>query len=590
MNDRIKKIVTWLLKLIPFVVLTVLSILANIYQFAIEDLKISVIIIGSILLANLIAVLVLRINDYFVYGTSIIAILGSIFVFAIPSIGQLYLENVIASLYIGLFCVAFFPPIFKLKPFTYSFSEADYPEAVTKSKKFRKINLVINYVWAVLFAGAFGLTIIKYSNETAVQIALSITLPIIIQVGIGIPATKKLPTILMDKVANDPMHFTSIKELFEAQPLGLNKELAKGLDIVIQFLLTGDEPTEGYLAIKNSICTYTSGVHPSPNTTIKAESKIWLGISNKEISGTKAYINKEYEVEGDMTILMDFGKLFSPTKQEDDIKKPIQKTIQISYKSLDPGAIKNIVVFDSGPRKDTISKTSFMVRNFVEGAEEAGAKVEYIKLKDYDIKDCSGCYTCWTKTPGECIYDDDMTELRMKFRKADLIVFATPLYIFSVNGILKTFLDRLIPIVKPYMVIDKNGFTKHPDRYPEYGEQGFVVFSASGFPEVANNFDGLVTMFKMLDLHNDSLNLMGEFLLPAAETIAQLAHEKRKILIQENCKKAGIQIVTEGKIDVELMEQLTNHGISAERFQEEANYFWESLDGKASYLKEVPKI
>lgn len=593
MNKTMKKLLISVLKYLPFIVLTILSVLSGIFLYDISKLRIPVIVIGSLLSVNLIIAIILRINDYFVYGTSVIAILGSIFVFAIPSVGQVYIENVIASLYLGLFCVTFFPPIFMLKPFTYSFSGGDYPEAITKSKKFLIINLVINYVWAILFAGAFFLTIIQYSNELAIQLPLSIILPIILLTGIGIPATIKLPTILMDKIPNDQMKFSSIKELFEAQQLGLNKELAKDLDIVMQFLLTGEEPTEGYLTIENSICTYTSGIHPSPNTTIKADSKLWLGISNNEISGTKAYINKEYEVEGDMTVLMKFSSLFSPTKKEEKVKAKASvtlKNVDFKYSTVSPGTIKKVVVFDGGPRNKKLSKTSFMVDKFIEGLEAAGAEVEYFKLKDYDIKDCIGCYTCWTKTPGKCIFDDDMSTLRMKYREADLIVFASPLYIFSVTGILKRFLDRLIPILKPYMVIDELGFIMHPDRYPELGEQGFVVFSASGFPDLKNNFDGLISLFKMFELHNERLHMMGGFYLPAAETIVQPILLDRKNLIADLCRKSGEQIITEGKITPTFMDQIAEHNLTAEQFQEEANYFWESLDGKASYLKEVHKL
>ena len=322
--------------------------------------------------------------------------------------------------------------------------------------------------------------------------------------GICIPATIKLQTILMDKIPNYQMKFSSIKELFEAQPLCLNKELAKDLDIVMQFLLTGEEPTEGYLTIKNSICTYTSGVHPSPSTTIKATSELWLGISNNEISGSKAFINKEYEVEGDMSILMEFSNLFSPTKKE-KVKAKARvtlKNVDFKYSTVSPGTIKKVVVFDGGPRNKKLSKISFMVDKFIEGVEVAGAEVEYFKLKDYDINDCVGCYTCWTKTPGKCIFEDDMSTLRMKYREADLIVFASPLYIFSVTGILKRFLDRLIPLLKPYMVVDELGVTMHPDRYPELGKHGFVVFSAAGFPDLKHNFDGLISTFKLFELHN----------------------------------------------------------------------------------------
>jgi putative sterol carrier protein len=583
-----KKIMKTIITTIPFASVITLNIFADVNYYNIEILKPLVLIIGTVLLLNLITASLLKVNDYFTYGISVVAILGSISVFLIPSIGQVYLESSIVGLYLGLFIVAFFPPLFKFKPFTVNISEKNYSEAIVKGKQFLKINLIINYIWAGLFAMAMLLTVVKYSDNSVLQTILAMVVPIILQVSIGIPATKKLPTILMQKISGEQLHFETIKDLFESMPQGLNKELAQGVDVVIQFYLTGEELTEGYLIIKDLKCSYKNGIHPNPKTTIKADSKLWLGISNNEISGSKAFINKEYEVEGDMTILLKLNDLFAPTKKEKE--KPNPKKITFSYKNFGPGKIKKIVVFDGGPRTVKFSKTSFMVNNFIEGAKEAGANVEYFKLKDYDIHDCSGCYTCWTKTPGECIYKDDMSMLRKKYREADLVVFASPLYIFNVTGILKTFMDRLLPVLKPYMLLDEQGYIKHPDRYPELGKQGFVVFSASGFPDLENNFDGLIGMFKMWDLHSENLYMVGEFYLTAAETIVQPIYGDRRNLIKDVCKKAGEQIVKEGKIDIELMQKVTDPGFSLELFQEESNYFWESLDGKATYLKEVPKI
>jgi len=111
-----------------------------------------------------------------------------------------------------------------------------------------------------------------------------------------------------------------------------------------------------------------------------------------------------------------------------------------------------------------------------------------------------------------------MIDLRLKFRKADLIIFASPLYFFNVTGIMKNFLDRILPTVKPYMLIEE-GETRHPHRYPEDKQQGFVVFSAAGFPEVEHNFDGLKGMFRCFHSHFEKSFLMGEFFMPGAELI-----------------------------------------------------------------------
>jgi len=579
-----------IIKAIPFTVLIVLSIFAQIGGYNIGAFKLYAVIIGAVLIINMMLAVLLKVKDYFLFGTTSVAILGILSVLFVPLLGEVYIRNITTGLYIGLFIVAFFPPIFKMNPFTYQFSENNYPKIITQSKQFFKINLIINYIWAVLFAMAIVLTKVTYSDNNIVQTILAITVPLAPQLIIGIPATKKLPVILMQTVKGARLHFSSIKELFEAMPLGLNKKRSAGVDALIQFMLTGKEPANGYMEIKNQKCTYTDGIHKNPKTIIKCDSELWLKISNNEVSGDLAFMKKEYEVQGDMSVLLDLNRLFSNEKEEAKTIKNNESEEKFEYKKFGPDKIKNIVVFDGGPRSDKLSKTTFMVKHFCEGAKQADANVEYIRLKDKEIKPCTGCFMCWTKTPGECVHKDDMTDLRKKYREADLVVFASPLYIFSVTGIFKNFMDRMLPIVKPYMLLSEQGFTMHPDRFPELGEQGFVVFSAAGFPDIEHNYDGISSMFRLLDKHSENIHMMGEFYLPAAETIVQPFYKSRKDEIKEACHNAGVQIVKEGKVDKKYMRIISDTGFSKETFKDQANNFWESLEDKKSFLTEIPKL
>ena len=183
-----------------------------------------------------------------------------------------------------------------------------------------------------------------------------------------------------------------------------------------------------------------------------------------------------------------------------------------------------------------------------------------------------------------------MPELLEKYISADLVVFASPLYIFNVTGIFKTFMDRLLPLMKPYMLISEDGHILHPDRYPEQGEQGFVVFSAAGFPEVGGNFDGLTGMYRAWDSHAENTHLMGEFLMTAAEIITQPVYANRKQRIAHACEVAGKQIIEQGYIDTELMQLVQDPTISIDTFKDQANAFWENLDGQKAYKSEVPRI
>ena len=497
------------------------------------------------------------------------------------------MEIIPMIIYTILFLLFFVPPILGKKPLTFYLSQSKYPKGIVQSSVFLKINRAISYSWAFTFVVAFVLVQLRYSPYSTTNLLVSNGLAFFAQLLIGISLSLYIPSYFF-RQKESKIKFLSLKDTFEAMPYGLNREYAKGVDVIVQFELSGEEAQISHLIIKNQKCTYVYEASENPTVTVKSDSKLWLDISNGDVDSVEAYINKKYEMFGDASVMLKFNEMFDKSAKRDTISDRVQ---DYQYKSLKNKTIKNIVVFDGGARNKKLSKTTFMVDNFIRGAKSAGANVEEYKLAKLDIHECDGCYMCWTKTPGECVHKDTMSELREKYRSADLVVFASPLYIFNVTGIMKTFMDRLLPILQPYMLLDdKDGHISHPDRYPELGEQGFVVFSASGFPDVDNNFDGLKGMYRAWDSHNENSHLMGEFFLPAAEMLPQPVYKSRKDLVAESCFKAGVQVVKEGKIDYDFMSSVSNPRVSSKVFQHQADSFWRSLDGKKSYLREIIKF
>ena len=104
--------------------------------------------------------------------------------------------------------------------------------------------------------------------------------------------------------------------------------------------------------------------------------------------------------------------------------------------------------------------TYVIIDEFAKGAQSAGAEVETVLLAEKEIKPCIACMKCWTKTPGKCVQKDDMNELIEKFAASDIVVMATPVYIHNVTGIMKTFLDRMTPVIDPHMIKMENGINK----------------------------------------------------------------------------------------------------------------------------------
>ncbi len=143
----------------------------------------------------------------------------------------------------------------------------------------------------------------------------------------------------------------------------------------------------------------------------------------------------------------------------------------------------NVLALNSSPRGGGQSKTEWMLDHLVAGMQSAGAQVEKIDLRKKKINYCIGCFTCWTKTPGQCVHKDDMSaELFAKFIAADLVVYATPLYHFTLNAQMKTFIERTLPILEPFLIKKEDGKTSHPLRHPL---PEAVWLSVAGFPELS---------------------------------------------------------------------------------------------------------
>lgn len=516
--------------------------------------------------------------------------------FMYPPVSGWLSQHLNAGLYIALFLSAAIPPVLGLKPFTHFFAKGRYPEAIVRSKKFRKINLTINWIWTAIFLTCAILSGTHVSHDPEIHVYLSVVLPIALQILIGIPSIIVIPRISSLKKKKSGFQFESNNEMFQSISLGLNPEKAKGVNLVLQFCLTGKENLDGFLTIKDQKCFYTQGMSNEFDVKIISDSEIWLKISNGQLSGEKALIENLYSIEGDLDALLDFNKLFSQEIPGINLKDRFKRFLQFFKKDKDvytetqPGDIKKILIIDGSTRSKKFSKSMFMAEKFADGAMSAGAQIETITVRNQKIHGCTGCFACFSKTPGVCCLKDDMSELLEKVRQADLLLFVSPLYVFSISSQLKAFIDRLLPLVQPYMEIHNNVVT-HPSRSQEKKYAPMVIFSAGGFPEVKDNFDGVSGMFRAWGKHKSGAGggLMGEFYLPASEMMAQPVHRERKERIERACFDAGVQVIREGKIDTKFMLEISKQVISQKEFQWQANNYWEMLDGK-SYIKMSPGL
>jgi multimeric flavodoxin WrbA len=222
-----------------------------------------------------------------------------------------------------------------------------------------------------------------------------------------------------------------------------------------------------------------------------------------------------------------------------------------------------------------------MLNPLVEGMRDAGADVEVVNLREKKIKNCIGCFTCWTKTPGLCVHKDDMTnELFPKWLASDLVVYATPLYYHTVNAAMSTFWERTLPVLLPFFEQDDNGNTFHPMRNKV---PATVLLSVCGFPE-ASEFDAL-TEFLIRTRHKDSNAVAAIYRAGASLLTSPPLRDKADDVLNAT-KQAGRELIKSMKVSSETMARITQPLGNIQPFAKMGNIYWKTCIAEGVTPKE----
>ncbi len=101
---------------------------------------------------------------------------------------------------------------------------------------------------------------------------------------------------------------------------------------------------------------------------------------------------------------------------------------------------KKILILSGSPRKG--GNSDLLCDEFMRGALSAGNDVEKIHVVEKNVGYCKACYAC--KQNGVCAIKDDMGEILQKMIDADVLVFASPVYFYSIDAQLKAVIDRTV--------------------------------------------------------------------------------------------------------------------------------------------------
>jgi len=230
--------------------------------------------------------------------------------------------------------------------------------------------------------------------------------------------------------------------------------------------------------------------------------------------------------------------------------------------------MKKILILNGSPKKERGNSIK-LAKTFIQGYldVEKHTEVEYVHTYTLEVKNCSGCFSCWKQTPGECIFHDDMEALLQKILEADIILWVTPLYHYGMSASLKKVIERTLPFNEPYIVKEQSGFT-HPPRY-ETKAQKNILISTCGFPH-HSAFETLVEIFNKIipqGLDESILCVMGELL-----SVKPLKKKVQWYL--DVATQAGRAYAKDDNIPDNLKEQFMQPLVPVDDFIEMANLSW----------------
>ena len=215
----------------------------------------------------------------------------------------------------------------------------------------------------------------------------------------------------------------------------------------------------------------------------------------------------------------------------------------------------NILVINGSPNGER-SATMRITNAFLEGMGETAEVIDSFKA---DVKPCRACFSCWFRTPGVCAQKDDMAEILEKFEAADLVIWSTPVYCYSVPSGLKAIMDRTLSTCKPALYVGDDGRVHHPGY--EDGSKKTILIASGALPDVEGNFDGVVFQVKhMFGSKSEAIC--------CAEASLFMSKKTRDLMnpYLEAAKKAGAEYKENGHISEETRKILDTPVIPRDEF------------------------
>jgi multimeric flavodoxin WrbA len=243
----------------------------------------------------------------------------------------------------------------------------------------------------------------------------------------------------------------------------------------------------------------------------------------------------------------------------------------MGYSGMEP---MHILAIHGSPNMKR-GKTYLVLERLLKGAEGAGASTEVVFLQKQKIGECTGCLTCWLKTPGMCFQRDGMAKLIEKIKGTDLMILATPVYVDGMTGQCKNFIDRLIPLLDPHYEI-RDGHFRHVVK-GKYCRRVFLV-SVCAFYEM-DNFDPLILHVKRA-AQNFNMEYVGEILRPAVYSLDMKRVIDAAERVMKAFERAGRELVEDGVVSTTTRQEAASEIVPREAYLRTINRYFDAQVGR----------
>lgn len=227
-----------------------------------------------------------------------------------------------------------------------------------------------------------------------------------------------------------------------------------------------------------------------------------------------------------------------------------------------------VLVVNASPKGEN-SHTLVVTRAFLSGFPE-GTEIEMLELGKLRIRPCTGCLCCWTKTPGQCVQQDDMQRVYAAIERADVIIESFPLYFYGLPGPLKTMTDRCLPYTRAY---GWSGNTQHELRDPKMLQKKLVLISTCWHTGTEQLYAAVRAGFSLL---------CGEcyetIFCPQGELFAIDACRRQKEAYLKDVQLAGSEVAQDGRIRPETQKRLDRPILSDETFEQITRPHWQIVE------------